>query len=54
MENISIYLNIIIGIECLQNLDFIRTDLNLRNIFLIENSRINIKFGYLGLYIDPI
>ena len=23
-------------------------------IFLIENSRINIKFGYLGLYIDPI
>ena len=37
--------------ECLHNLDFIHTDLNLRNIFLIENSRFNIKIGDLGLCI---
>ncbi len=50
-EILSIYLNIVIGMECLHNLDFIHTDLNLRNIFLIENSRFNIKIGDLGLCI---
>ncbi len=48
LEILSIYLNIVIGMECMHNLDFIHTDLNLRNIFLVENSRINIKIGDLG------
>jgi hypothetical protein len=48
------FLNIVTAVELLNFFDIIHTDINFRNIFIVENHRFAIKLGDFGFSIYNI
>jgi hypothetical protein len=50
-ERFFMFLNMVTAVELLNHFQIIHTDLNFRNIFIIENHRFAVKIGDLGFSI---
>ncbi len=50
-ERFFMFLNIVTAVELLNHFQIIHTDLNFRNIFIIENHRFAVKIGDFGFSI---